>query len=591
MLKADNSASFKQYLFAMVITWFLILILILRYFQLQILGYDQYSKKANSNRIRKITTSAPRGLILDRNRRILVDNLPTYILNTIPGELIDRKSTFRAVSNTLELDSNMVSKNYKKYYRGKFIPTRLAKDLTFNQISRLEENRIDLKGLYYQQFPERYFPSKTRASHILGYVKEVNKEIRSSLINREDYELGDITGWSGLEKSYEEFLKGKRGVQFYQVDAYGREAGHIIDFLPIAPEPGQNILTTIDINIQHMIENLMKDKKGVVIVGVPETGEILGAVSAPDFKPDLFTGRISEQDWRSVLSDPDKPLVNRFNRGLYPPGSIVKMVTEAALLHNQDFDPHKTEECLGSYQFGDRVFGCWSTEGHGSVNLTMAISKSCDIFFYKTIDYYNLDILSQFFTAFGFGQPVGVDIEGELKGIVPTVEYMNNRYGRSGWSKGALLNFCIGQGEILVTPIQVFNYINIISTRGNTSLPHFVKLNKMKKNKTLDINEEHWDRIIFDMKEVVIAPLGTGRNADPNISGLELYGKTGTAENPHGDDHAWFIGWMELNDLKFSVVVLSENGGSGGSVAAPIARKIFENLVKENRLLSQNDIK
>ena len=591
MLKADNSASFKQYLFAMVITWFLILILILRYFQLQILGYDQYSKKANSNRIRKITTSAPRGLILDRNRRILVDNLPTYILNTIPGELIDRKSTFRAVSNALELDSNMVSKNYKKYYRGKFIPTRLAKDLTFNQISRLEENRIDLKGLYYQQFPERYFPSKTRASHILGYVKEVNKEIRNSLINREDYELGDITGWSGLEKSYEEFLKGKRGVQFYQVDAYGREAGHIIDFLPIAPEPGQNILTTIDINIQHMIENLMKDKKGVVIVGVPETGEILGAVSAPDFKPDLFTGRISEQDWRSVLSDPDKPLVNRFNRGLYPPGSIVKMVTEAALLHNQDFDPHKTEECLGSYQFGDRVFGCWSTEGHGSVNLTMAISKSCDIFFYKTIDYYNLDILSQFFTAFGFGQPVGVDIEGELKGIVPTVEYMNNRYGRSGWSKGALLNFCIGQGEILVTPIQVFNYINLISTRGNTSLPHFVKLNKMKKNKTLDINEEHWDRIIFDMKEVVIAPLGTGRNADPNISGLELYGKTGTAENPHGDDHAWFIGWMELNDLKFSVVVLSENGGSGGSVAAPIARKIFENLVKENRLLSQNDIK
>jgi len=168
---------------------------------------------------------------------------------------------------------------------------------------------------------------------------------------------------------------------------------------------------------------------------------------------------------------------------------------------------------------------------------------------------------------------------------------MNNRYGRSGWSKGALLNFCIGQGEILVTPIQVFNYINLISTRGNTSLPHFVKLNKMKKNKTLDINEEHWDRIIFDMKEVVIASSGTGRNADPNINGLELYGKTGTAENPHGDDHAWFIGWMELNDLKFSVVVLSENGGSGGSVAAPIARKIFENLVKENRLLSQNDIK
>jgi penicillin-binding protein 2 len=587
MLKADNLASFKQYIFVVAITWLLILILLLRYFQLQILGYDQYSKKANTNRIRKITTSAPRGLILDRNRQILVDNLPTYILNTIPGELVDKKTTFKTVSNTLGLDSNMISKNYKKYYRGKFIPTRLAKDLTFNQISRLEENRIDLEGIYYQQFPERYFPSKTRASHILGYVKEVNKEIRNSFLKRDEYELGDITGWSGLEKSYEEFLKGKRGVQFYQVDAFGREAGHITDFLPVDPEPGQNILTTIDINIQYIIEGLMSDKKGVVIVGIPETGEILGAVSAPDFKPDLFTGRISENDWKSVLSDPDKPLVNRFNRGLYPPGSIVKMVTAAALLDNQDFDPHKTEECLGAYQFGDRVFGCWNTEGHGSINLTSAISKSCDIYFYKTIDYYNLDVLSDFFMEFGFGQPVGIDIEGELKGIVPTVDYMNKRYGRSGWSKGALLNFCIGQGEILVTPIQVFNYINLIATRGNASLPHFVRLNKLKKNKFINIKEEHWDRLILDMKEVVMSPSGTGKNADPDITGLQLFGKTGTAENPHGDDHAWFIGWMELNGVRFSVVVLHENGGSGGTVAAPIARKIFENLVKENNLISQ----
>ena len=587
MLKADNLASFKQYVFVVSITWFLILILLLRYFQLQILGYDQYSKKANTNRIRKITTSAPRGLILDRNQQILVDNLPTYILNTIPGELIDKGSTFKAVSNTLGLDSAMISKNYKKYYRGKFIPTRLAKDLTFNQISRLEENRIDLEGLYYQQFPERYFPSKTKASHILGYVKEVNKEIRNSLLKREEYELGDITGWSGLEKSYEGFLKGKRGVQFHQVDAYGREAGHIIDFLPIDPEPGQNILTTIDINVQHMIEDLMLGKKGVVIVGVPETGEILGAVSAPDFNPDLFTGRISENDWETVISDPDKPLMNRFNRGLYPPGSIVKMVTAATLLDNQDFDPHKTEECLGSYQFGDRVFGCWNIEGHGSVNLTSAISESCDIYFYKTIDYYNLDILSQFFMDFGFGQPVGVDIEGELKGIVPTVDYMNKRYGRSGWSKGALLNFCIGQGEILVTPIQVFNYINLIATRGSTSLPHFVKLKKLKRNILINIDREHWDRLIFDMKEVVMSSSGTGTNANPNIPGLQLYGKTGTAENPHGDDHAWFIGWMELNHQKFSIVVLHENGGSGGTVAAPIAGKIFESLVKENNLISR----
>jgi penicillin-binding protein 2 len=578
MLKADNLVSFKQYFFVVLVTWCLILILILRYFQLQILGYDQYSKKANTNRIRKVTLSAPRGLILDRNRQILVDNLPTYILNTIPGELRNKSKTFKSIYKTIGLDTVLVENNYKKYYRGKFIPTRLAKDLSFSQISKLEENKTDLKGLYYQQFPERYFPSKTRSSHILGYVKEVDREIRSALNQRDDYELGDIIGWSGLEKSYEDFLKGNRGIQFYQVDAFGREAGHITDLNPIPPEPGQNILTTIDVSIQKIIEQLMSGKKGVVLVGIPETGEILGAVSAPDFKPDLFTGRISENDWKAVINDPDKPLVNRYNTGLYPPGSIMKMITELALLQNPEFDSEKQYNCSGSYQFGDRVFGCWKIEGHGDVNLTNAISKSCDIYFYKTINYYDLNVLSKLFLSFGFGQPVGIDIEGEVKGLIPTVDYMNKRYGKSGWSKGALLNFCIGQGEILVTPMQVFNYVNILATKGKSFRPHFVKLNTLIDNKTVNVDEKHWNRIISDMEEVVMNSNGTGKSANPGINGIRVFGKTGTAENPHGNDHAWFIGWMENNDDKYSVVVLHENGGSGGSIAAPIAKNIFLEL-------------
>ncbi len=586
MLKADNLVSFKQYFFVVVVTWSLIFILILRYFQLQILGYDQYSKKANTNRIRKVTLSAPRGLILDRNRQILVDNQPTYILNTIPGELKNKKKTFNSIYKTIGIDTLLVEKNYKKYFRGKFIPTRLAKDLSFVQISKLEENRTDLRGLYYQQFPERYFPSEARSSHILGYVKEVDREIRNSLKEQDDYELGDIIGWSGLEKSYEDYLKGKRGVQFYQVDAYGREAGLIEDLNPILPEPGQNILTTIDIDIQKVIEKLMVGKKGVVLVGIPETGEILGAVSAPDFEPDLFTGRISSNDWGVVINDPDRPLVNRFNTGLYPPGSIMKMITELALLQNSEFDPNKPYNCEGSYQFGDRVFGCWSIEGHGEVDLTNAISQSCDIYFYKTINNYDLDILSELFSSFGFGNPVGIDIEGELKGLIPTVDYMNNRYGKSGWSKGALLNFCIGQGEILVTPMQVFNYTNILATKGKSFRPHFVKLNASVHNKSMDIEPKHWNRIVSDMEQVVMNSSGTGKSANPLIKNLKVFGKTGTAENPHGNDHAWFIGWMEKYDKKFSVVVLHENGGSGGSIAAPVAKNIFTEL---NKLVVKRD--
>ena len=587
MLKADNIASLRQYYFAVGITLSLIAVLILRFFQIQILGYTQYSQKANTNRIRKVTTSAPRGLILDRNGQILVDNLPTYILKAVPGELSQKGKTFGLISDIIGLDSNTVLKNYKKYYRGRFIQTRLAKDLTFYQVSKLEENRLNLEGIYYQQFPERYFPSDVKASHILGYVREVDRSIRESSTNSNEYELGDIIGWTGLEKTYEHFLKGQRGVQFYQVDAFGREAGHVADFPPRDPEPGQNIITTIDIDIQKKLEYIMEKRRGVIIVGIPETGEILGAVSAPDYKPDLFTGLILEDDWNSILYHPQKPLVNRFIQGLYPPGSIVKLITELVLLDHQDFDPHSEQICEGVYQFGDRVFACWYTTGHGSVNLTSAILQSCDIYFYKTIQYYEVDKLAQYFRLFGFGQQTGVDIVGELKGTVPTASYMNKRYGRFGWSKGALLNFCIGQGEILVTPMQVFNYINLLATRGQALRPHFVNTAQISENIKPNLNTETWDRIIFDMGQVITHKNGTGKRALPLIPGMKVYGKTGTAENPHGEDHAWFIGWMNYHEKNYSIVVLLENGGSGGGVAAPIAQEVFTDIVKVNQLVSK----
>ena len=584
MLKADNIVSARQYYFAIFITISLLLLLLARFFQLQILDYDKYSKKANTNRIRKVTTSAPRGLILDRNGQILVDNLPTYILNAVPGELSSKKETFDFISQIISVNPEILLSNFKKYYRGKFIPARVAKDLTFEQISRLEESRFNLEGVYYQKFPERYFPSNVRASHILGYVKEVDREIRNSMINPQEYELGDIIGWSGLEKSYEDILKGSHGVQFYQVDVYGREVGFVQDFNPINPEPGINIYTTIDVDIQQSLENILDQKRGVVIVGIPETGEILGAVSKPDFRPDLFTGRILNSDWDEIINNPSKPLLNRFNQGLYPPGSIVKMITQAILLDHPDFDPFITQTCDGAYQFGDRLFGCWLTTGHGNTDLSSAITQSCDIYFYKTIHYYDLDKLAYYFRAFGFGSIVRIDIKGEYKGTVPDTEYMNNRYGRFGWSRGSILNFCIGQGELLVTPIQVFNYLNLLVTQGNTHVPHFVKTDNLVSVDRPQITPESWDRITFDMSQVIKNEHGTGKNANPNNPNAKVYGKTGTAENPHGEDHAWFIGWMDFKEENYSVVVLLENAGSGGTVAAPIAKKVFNKIINMHKV-------
>ena len=587
MLKADNIVSFRQYLIAIGITWFLIIVLLARFFQIQIVGHDRYRKKANTNRIRKITTSAPRGLILDRNGQILVDNLPTYVLTAIPGELSQKGEKFGLISKTIGLDSTIVSRNYKKYYRGRFISTRLAKDLTFHQISKLEENKLDLEGIYYQQFPERYFPSVVRASHILGYVKEVDKLIRATIKDKSEYELGDMIGWNGLEKKYESYLKGKRGIYFYEVDALGREVGYVDGIPPKKPEPGQNIITTLDMNIQKKLENLMEVNRGVVLVGIPETGEILGAVSAPDFKPDLFTGLMLEQDWQSVLKHPDKPLINRFNQGLYPPGSIVKMITAITLLNNKEFDPELEQICGGSYQYGDRIFGCWSDLGHGGMNLTSAMSNSCDVYFYKTTHYFDLDILSNSFRKFGFGQPSQIDISGESSGLVPTTSFMNKRYGRYGWSKGALLNISIGQGELLVTPIQVFNYVNLLATRGIAQTPHFVRVDQLPKNIHPKLEANIWDRIVSDMRAVIVDEHGTGKSAQPNVPGFKVFGKTGTAENSHGESHAWFLGWAEHYDKKYSIVVLVENGGSGGTIAAPIAHQVFSHIINYNDLATR----
>tara|TARA_B100000287_G_scaffold85955_1_gene78563 strand:+ start:1138 stop:2892 length:1755 start_codon:yes stop_codon:yes gene_type:complete len=579
MLKAENIASIRQYYFTNGLLWIIISVLIIRYFQLQILNFDQYSKKANTNRIRKVTLSSPRGLILDREGRILVDNIPTYILNAIPGELSNKDVKLQFVADIIGIDPSIILTNYEKYYRGRFISTRLAKDLTFEQISKLEENKLNIEGIYYQQFPERAFPSKVNASHILGYVKEVDRGIRNSLNKKNDYELGDVIGWSGLERKYESYLKGKHGVQFFEVDAFGREVGFVDDFPPRDPEPGNDIITTIDMNIQNSLEKAMINKRGVIIVGLPKTGEILGAVSMPDYKPDLFTGRITEQDWREILNHPDKPLVNRFNQGLYPPGSIVKMITEVALLENINFDPLTKIKCDGTFQFGDRIFGCWYTNGHGEMDLSSAIAFSCDIFFYKTIKYYDFDILSDFYKKFGFGRLTGVDIQGESRGVVPTIDYMNKRYGRFGWSKGSLLNYSIGQGELLVTPIQVFNYTNLLATKGKTYKPHFVKDYSPVPSDTIDIPNETWDKIILDMAKVISDEKGTGKAADPKKLNAKVFGKTGTAENPHGEDHAWFIGWMDFLNEKYSIVILLENAGSGGAIAAPIAKNIFNDII------------
>ena len=350
----------------------------------------------------------------------------------------------------------------------------------------------------------------------------------------------------------------------------------------ILPVPGKNILTTLDISLQSFVEREFKGKKGVVIVSNPKTGEILSLLSSPDYKPDLFTGLVSNDDWKEIINDPDKPLLNRASNGLYPPGSIFKMIVTLELLQKKIVSPDWSVICTGEYEYFDRVHRCWDENGHGKINMEQAIAQSCDIYFYEAIQKIKLDDLYLRAQQFGYGKRSNIDLPSEMIGRMPNRDFMNKLYGKWGWSKGALLNIAIGQGEILSTPIQMSNYINLIATNGDTYPVHLVKSN-INKLYQPEADLESWEIIKNAMREVVVGSKGSGKISHPIIPGLIIYGKTGTAENPHGDPHAWYITYGEKNGQMISIVVLIENGGSGGTYATPISKNIYNFYFNSNK--------
>ena len=588
MLKSANTVSKSKFWFLAGFVIFVHLVLAYRFFQLQVLDHDEYSRRAENNRIRATSIPAPRGLILDRHGEIIVDNYPTYIVSAIGAETVNKEKNYKVISAATGIDTAILKQNYKNYYRNRFLPTRLAKDLTIGQLSRLEEAKDELTGIVYSQFPERIFNSKIRASHVLGYLKEIDQGMMVDMDEQSDYQYGDLVGWSGLERQYESQLRGEKGVAYYQVDAFGREAGPVEGHDNILPNPGNDIHTTLDVSLQALLENEFNDKKGTAIVSNPRTGGILAYVSAPDYKPDLFTGMISSKDWKTVIADSNRPLLNRVTNGTYPPGSIYKMVVGVELLEKQLVTTDWSVFCTGEYEFYDRTFRCWNENGHGKINLEQAIVQSCDVYFYQAIQNVDINDLAIRSKQFLHGLITAIDLPTEMKGRVPDRQFMNKLHGRYGWSKGAMLNLSIGQGEILVTPLQMVAYTNLLATRGKTYPLHLVQ----SQNEIIDapaIRSRTWNRIQDYMELTITQSNGTGRWSNPKIPGLRIGGKTGTAENPHGEPHAWFIAYGEKDDEMITITILIENGGSGGEVAAPIAKRVFQHYYgpKTTKLVSK----
>jgi len=581
MLKSKNLVPRSRLLITYLFISLIFLILLVRFAQIQLFEYKQYKKRADINSIRALPVSAPRGLILDRNGQILVDNFPTYILTSLPNKV--NHKNYSIISSCTGIDTSSLKSNFRRYYRGRFIPSRITKDLSFDELSCIEEHKNELKGISYSQLSERSFPAKVGMSHVLGYVKEIDRSFLENINSDLQYDVGDLIGWQGIEKQYEHLLKGVKGVSYYQVDAFGREVGSVKGIDNIKPFPGEDLYTTIDLGLQKNIEISMSKYKGVALITDPLTGEILSFVSSPDFSPEIFTGNTTLREWRNLVNDVRKPLLNRITNGLYPPGSTFKMITAIALLEGLMIEEDEKIECSGIYQFGDRLFKCWKISGHGKVNLDQAIAQSCNIFFYQAVQRISMNRFINLCRNFGFGFKTGIDLPTELTGLLPTRDYMNKRYTSRGWSRGHLLNMALGQGDLLVTPIQLSVYINKIATSGETFIPHFNLKKTPEPVSEIILKNQTWTYIQKYLFNTANSVNGTGIAANPNINGLKVYGKTGTAQNPHGDDHAWFIGYAKKDEKMVSIVLLIENGGSGGKIAAPLAGNVFEYIFSNNR--------
>jgi len=550
-------------------------ILFFRFYHLQIYQHSKYETKAGNNSVRKISLHAPRGIIYDRNGIPIVDNRQIYDLSVIPFD-VTNQFDYRMVSKRTGVSSielkEKIAKGKKSFHR--FRPIPIKRHIDFETRSHLEENKLSLPGTIFSEFPARTYPVKAKLTHVLGYLRAVT-ELSVSIPNQElDYKLGDVFGFSGIERIYESILRGRDGTEFRLVDIYGIDHGVYQDNPGLQPTPGKALNLSIDSELQALIEDLFRGKKGAAICMMPQSGEVLAFVSAPDYDLNSFAGPVPIELWERWNTDSERPLLNRGIQGLYPPGSTFKLIGAALAKEESIVDKNWTVNCNGVYHLGDRDFHCWNNAGHGIVNMDKAILQSCNIYFYHLIQKLSFNNWKAMAENFGFGATTGIDLLGEKGGLVPGEKYMNKKYGRYGWATGNLLTFIIGQGDILVTPIQVAQMMSIIATRGNTKTPHLL-VDSPSENIIVSLKSTTWDFLQQATWNVVNHEDGTGKAA--KVLGGEVHGKTGTAQNPHGENHSWFAGYLVKDGVPIlSLAILVEHGGKGSVEAALISHKIFK---------------
>jgi penicillin-binding protein 2 len=584
--KEKNTYDFflKKHKIVLILFMCLFASLSFRLFYLQIIKGARYKRISEQQRIHNTHERAPRGIIYSADGVVLARNEFTYVALFYPfrhGQIPTNK-LLKELGGVLKRNVISAANMARKY--GRFV--KLADNITLNEMFQIREKKIfGLKDVTVAREPRRtyYFPEVT--SHITGYVTEIRSDELGKLLEQ-GYKIGDYVGRGGIEQYYDKYLQGKDGGWQIEVSANGHQ---VKSFRYVSPKVGSNIYSTINFKLQQVAYDSLKESTtgvGAVVVLDTRTGAVRALVSCPGFD----TNKVGTKEFSKYLNDKKLSFFNRAIQAMYPPGSVFKIITFAAAVELLNINPKETVQCTGNFELGDRRYSCWNKFGHGEVNLIFATAQSCNVYFYNLGLKLGIENLEKYAKKFYLGQKTGIDLPNEKKGFVPNPEWEKTRMKRS-WFKGDTIIFAIGQGALWVTPLQMACIVSSVANRGTWHRPYIVDKvlevdgrevyrHILKSDRFISLSDETWNLLHRALFETIES--GTGIRS--KLPGIKIAGKTGTAQNPQGKDHAWFISYAPADNPEIAMVVIVENGGGGGLNAVPIGRKIYEtyfNVISE----------
>jgi penicillin-binding protein 2 len=563
---------------------------------LQVMQSGKYSQLAEQNRIRNVPILAPRGKILDREGRVIVDNYPSFSALLLRDSARDLNADAPAIAKGLHLNPEEVQLRIRRFASmPQYQPIFLKEDITPDELAFIEAHKNELPELETIMAHRRLYPRNGFMAHLIGYVGEVTED----MLNQPQFELynpGDVVGQSGVEKQYNTILMGKNGSRRAIVNSHGREVSRL-DETPA--EPGKQLKLTIDLDLQIAAEQAIEGKNGAIVAMDPHTGEILAMVSRPTFDPNDFAVKISRDEWNKLVTDPDKPLLNKAIQAQLAPGSTFKIIMATAGWQ-EGIAQTLHVNCTGGAVFYGRRFGCWVKSGHGAVELTKAIYQSCDVFFYTLAEKLGIDRIAKYATAFGLGQKTGIDLPNEVSGVMPSEEWKIHNF-KQKWFAGETISVGIGQGAVAITPVQLMRAVGAISMDGRMVVPHVINPTNLPKDfvetthysevKEVPIDPTGWNTITDAMSRVLL-PEGTAPSA--HVPDVDIAGKTGSAQivslalrakhqnNADFAQNGWFVGFTPRRNPDIIVCVLFE-GGEHGKLAARLATQVIKAYVDKQR--------